>query len=320
LAILAGIDEAGFGPVLGPLAVTGVAFRVPDAQLGRCLWKTLCETCTDRSTRAGRRLVITDSKKLYRSRGSLGPLERAALVMLAAGGHRPSSWRALLDLVAPEASGVLDQYTWYRNTDIPLPLGGEVGDVGTQANAVRKDGRDHGIELVGVCSELLPAGHFNRLVRNTRNKAVVLLGLILRVVDRIMRSAPGERVRLYVDRLGGRTHYRDALMAALGGYDLYVLEESPTRSAYRLVRSSRTCEVAFVTGGDARHFPVALASVYSKYLRELQMHVFNKYWCGQIEGLRPTAGYYTDAQRWLQEAAAGINCRSVDRGMLVRQR
>ncbi len=50
------------------------------------------------------------------------------------------------------------------------------------------------------------------------------------------------------------------------------------------------------------------------------MHVFNRYWCGQIAGLRATAGYYSDARRWLNEAAAELTRRSIDRSMLVRQR
>jgi hypothetical protein len=60
--------------------------------------------------------------------------------------------------------------------------------------------------------------------------------------------------------------------------------------------------------------------VYSKYLRELYMHVFNRYWSGQIAGLRATAGYYSDARRWLNEAAVELERRSIDRSMLIRQR
>jgi len=320
VAILAGIDEAGFGPTLGPLVVSGVAFQVPDEQLGQCLWKTLRATCGKKVTKTPRRLAIADSKKLYKSRGGLGALERAALVMLALRGHRPTTWRALLDAVAPDAGELLDQYPWYADADVSLPLAQDAGDIGTRANAIRKDFQDHDITLSEIHSELLPAGHYNRLVSNTRNKAVVLLGLALRIVDRIMRLAPDQRVRLYVDRLGGRIHYREALMTAMQGHELQILEETTTRRAYRLIGSSRTCEIAFVTGGDARHFPVALASVYSKYLRELQMHIFNQYWCGRVDGLRPTAGYYTDAQRWLQTTSAEIDRHSFDRRMLVRER
>lgn len=320
MAILAGIDEAGFGPVLGPLIVSGVAFRVPDQQLGESLWDTLRATCAPAPERMGRRLVVADSKRVYRSHGGLAPLERTALVTLAASGSRPRTWRALLETVAPGAAGHLDHYPWYAASNADLPISEGVGDIGTQSNAVRRDAARHDLSFLGVHCEPLPEGEYNRLVRTTRNKSVVLLGLVLRVVDRIMRAAPGERLRLYVDRLGGRTQYRDALMTAVQGYELQVLEESSARSAYVLIRPTRTCEIEFVTGGDRSHFTVALASIYSKYLRELYMHAFNRYWSGQIDGLRPTAGYYQDAQRWLREAGAHLGKSSIDRGMLVRER
>ena len=332
MAILAGIDEAGFGPTLGPLVVSGVAFRVPDDQLGANLWETLRASCAAGPERGGRRLPVADSKKLYRSRGGLAPLERTALVMLAGAGHRPAGWRALLDLIAPGATQHLDRCPWYADTDVSLPLSDAVGDTGTRANALRRDCAEHEVELVGVFSEPLLAGQYNRLVASTRNKAVVLLGLVLRVVDRVLRSASSrERVRLCIDRLGGRMHYREPLSTALPGYDLQILEESPDRSAYRLIRSPHLpptggCEIEFVTGGDARRFPVALASIYSKYLRELYMHVFNGFFCGKMSGLRPTAGYYTDARRWLKDIAplldrqAGSPGLSINRAMLIRSR
>ena len=320
MAILAGIDEAGYGPTLGPLIVSGVALRVPDDRLNESLWKTLRNTISQTSTRAGRRLVVTDSKKLYHSRGGLAPLERAALVMLAVAQRRPKSWRGLLQVLAPQVLEQLSHYPWYADADFSLPVSEEVGDIGTRANAIRRECTEQNVEPVDVLCEPLLEGHFNRLVKNTRNKAVVLLGLALRVVDRIFRLAPNERVRLCVDRLGGRRHYREALATALPGYEMQILEESPERSAYRLVRSSRICEIEFATGGEQRHFAVALASVYSKYLRELFMRAFNEHWSGRMAGLKPTAGYYTDAQRWLEDAAPALKQAGIDRSLLVRER
>lgn len=320
MAIVAGIDEAGYGPVLGPLVVSGVAFRVPDDHVDRCLWDTLRASCSARPGRDRRRLVVADSKVLHKSRGSLGSLERAALVMLTAAGYQPSTWRGLLDHVAPGAEQQLDKYPWYRGTDLNLPHSADVGDLTTQATPLRRDLTDHGVVLHGVFCEPLAAGHFNRLVQGTRNKAVVSLGLVLRIVERINRSARGQRVCLFIDRQGGRTRYRDPLMTSLPDYSLEILEESETRSSYRMHRSSTACEIVFVTKAESRHFPVALASVYSKYLRELYMHVFNAYWSTKLPGLRPTAGYYTDGHRWLREAATEIERQSVDRTLLVRAR
>ena len=320
MAILAGIDEAGLGPLLGPLVVSGAAFRGLDDLPDLCLWDVLRDSCASSPARSQRRVVVADSKQLYRPRGSLAPLERTALVMLAAAGLRPASWRELLEQIAPGACEPLAHYPWYRDRDIPLPLSAEVGDIATKANAVRRDCRTHGIAFHGVFVEPLTAGAFNRMVHNTRNKSVVSLGLTLRVVDRLMRSAPNERVRLCLDRHGGRTHYREPLMTAWPTSTLEILEESPTRSAYRLVQSSRVVEIEFVTGGEARYFPTALASVYSKYVRELYMHAFNAFWSDISPDLRPTAGYYTDARRWLCDADEELRRRSIDRNTLIRQR
>jgi len=240
--------------------------------------------------------------------------------MLAAGGHRPTGWRELLDILAPQARRELDQYPWYAGADVPLPLSKDVGDIATRANAVRVDSVARGVELIEVHGEVLPAGHFNRLVGRTRNKAVVMLALALRVVDRMFRIAPDRRVRVCVDRLGGRSHYRESLTTAFPEFELQVLEESASRSSYRLVCESRICDVEFVTGGETRHFPIALGSVFSKYVRELCMHVFNRYWTVQQSDLRPTAGYFVDAQRWLRAASRTLDRLNVDRTTLVRSR
>jgi hypothetical protein len=36
----------------------------------------------------------------------------------------------------------------------------------------------------------------------------------------------------------------------------------------------------------------------SKYMRELAMRPFNRFWCNQLPELRPTAGYPRDARRF----------------------
>lgn len=324
MAILAGIDEAGLGPILGPLVVSGIAFRVPDDRSDICLWNALSDSCTSKPRDARRRVVVADSKQVHRPKKGIGPIERTALIMLASAGHRPSTWRALLDLLSPGACAELATYPWYAKADCELPLAGSVGgagiDLGTQANAVRRDYGLKGLTFLGVCCEPLPAGRYNQLVERTRNKSVVLMGQTLRVIDRIIRMAPAEPVRIVVDRLGARMRYREALTDSLPGGAFAILEESETRSAYRFTWTDRTCEIEFTTGADGADFCVALASMYSKYVRELYMHQFNAYWSSRMPGLRPTAGYYTDAHRWLKDAESVVSAAGFDRTLLVRSR
>ena len=320
MAVIAGIDEAGLGPILGPLVVSGVAFRVPDDRPDICLWEALSATCA-RSTSAGkRRLVIADSKQLHKPGHGVSGLERPALVMQSAGFGPVGRFRELLGRVAPHMVDDLDRHSWYAGCDPVLPVSRDLGDIGTRANALRANLRDAGVELLGVFCEPLLEGPYNRLVDRTRNKATVVMGLALRVADRILRAAGDDHVRLCADRLGGRTHYRQPLADSWPQFELEILEETETRSAYRLVRSERVCRVEFQTEGEKKHFPVALASIYSKYIREVCMGMFNDYWCTAQEGLKPTAGYYTDAMRWLSDAEPAISRLGVMREELVRSR
>lgn len=320
LAILVGIDEAGYGPVLGPLAVCATVFRLPDAQRENCLWERLRASCSISPRHAARKVIVCDSKKLHKPGKGIGALERTALVTLAAAGHTPQTMRAFLDLVAPSLSTLLDEYPWYRDADPALPLDPATGDVMTRANALRRDLRENGVTPVGVFGEVLLEGQYNDLVSRTRNKSIALLGLVLRLICRTAASTHERTVRIHVDRLGGRSRYRSPLMTSLPSHELTIIEETAQRSAYRLCNGSGTIEIAFVTKGDRNHFPIALASIFGKYIREMLMRCFNDYWSREDAGLRPTAGYYTDAQRWLSEAAPLIDRLGIDRSRLIRER
>lgn len=320
MAVYAGIDEAGFGPLLGPLVVSGTAFRVPDERIHGCLWEALRETCTREPKRGSTRLTIADSKKVYHSASGLGGLERAALVMLAAAGKQPETWRALIETVAPHAAAMLERLAWYAGSNVRLPVDDTVGNVLTRANAIRLDAKDHDVEFLGAFVEPVLEDDYNRLVERTANKAVALQGIVMRVIDRILRATNDARVRLCVDRLGGRTHYREALHMSFPEFEIEIVEESAERSAYRLAGPARVVRVEFAAGGEDRHLPIALASIFSKYVRELYMRAFNRYWCGKQADLRPTAGYYTDAKRWLRDARSTLERHAVDTATLVRTR
>jgi len=320
VAIIAGIDEAGYGPLLGPLVVTGVVFKVPEPLARADLWESLKRSVARRAGTKGLRLPILDSKKLYSTKAGLGALERTALVMLKTLGQQPRTFRRLLEGVASAAVDDLSDYPWYREFDADLPTRCSEGDIATQANAVDRDMASAGVRLTGVFCEPLMEGHYNRLVACVRNKAVVSLGIVLRIVQRILCTGSEERVYVHVDRQGGRRHYREALMSAFGAYRLRIVEESETRSAYELTCGDSCHHLDFVTEGENRHLSIALASIYSKYVRELFMLAFNVFWAEQVSGLKPTAGYYTDARRFLGDIEGAVGSLRIDRSLLVRSR
>ena len=326
---IVGIDEAGYGPLLGPLVVSAAAFDVPVPILralqhagdGPDLWRLLKASIKKTPSRRDPRLAVADSKKLY-GKGSpsarLALLERAALTFLTQSGEAPITLRSLLVRLCPQVLEQLSHYPWYADSDLDLPVQCGRDDLATQGNALSSDLAATGVRFRGVWVEVLPEGHFNRLVGATRNKAVVLFGQTLRLVQRIAGAAGSRPLRVWVDRQGGRIGYRRPLMTAFDDVQLDVLEESPERSSYRLTRRPAPWVVRFVRNGETHHLPIALASIISKYVRELFMICFNRYWCAQVSGLRPTAGYYQDGQRFLADIDAAITRQHVDRHWLVR--
>src|SRR5262245_56431937 len=82
--LIVGIDEAGYGPVLGPLIVSATAFEVPRELADGSLWRLLRDSVTTSAKPRDRRVPIIDSKKLYHRPEGLGALERSALAAIGA--------------------------------------------------------------------------------------------------------------------------------------------------------------------------------------------------------------------------------------------
>ena len=73
-----GIDEAGYGPNLGPLIQAAVALRLPEGDPAG--WNTLKPVVRRAHERTDGRLLIDDSKKVY-TKGGLEALERGVIVL-----------------------------------------------------------------------------------------------------------------------------------------------------------------------------------------------------------------------------------------------
>ena len=65
--------------------------------------------------------------------------------------------------------------------------------------------------------------------------------------------------------------------------------------------------------------PVAMASMLSKYTRELFMDRLNAWFIGHQSDLKPTAGYAQDGKRFLDDIAGLMSVLKIDHASLVRQ-
>lgn len=324
--VVVGIDEAGYGPLLGPLVVSAVVFRVPSSMLEADWWTALDVAVARKPKARLSKLVVADSKELSRRDDGLKWLERGVLSFLASpdgqGNKRiyPPTLRGLVGQVNPEALTAMTEYPWYADAECSLPATTTQDDILVQRSALGSALAEAGIEFLGAHSEILPEGHFNLRMDTLRNKSVLLLGQTLRLIQRASDNAGQSGLRVFVDKQGGRQNYGRPLMTAFEDAQLQILEETDKSSIYRLQRPSVTWTISFSQGGESRYLPIALASMFSKYIREMFMELFNAYWRRYNPELKPTAGYYEDGQRFLCDIAPLLSDMKIDRHMLVRNK
>jgi ribonuclease HII len=75
-----------------------------------------------------------------------------------------------------------------------------------------------------------------------------------------------------------------------------------------------------VVGADDRFLPVSLASMASKYLRELLVGSINRYFAGFGAELKPTAGYWKDGLRFIEDIRRNLPHVTFNSEQLIRCR
>ncbi len=327
--VYAGIDEAGYGPLLGPLVVGRSVFVVPalapDAptpDLWRRLSKAVCKRISDR---AGR-IAVNDSKKLKTKASGLRHLEMGCLAFSGLLGDRPETLDRWLDLLGESTHHTLADLPWYQPTDDrpwqPLPTANTDGEAAIAGSMLSSCAQRIGVQLGGLGAAVVFEDRFNHMVAATRSKASVsftfVAGHLLHVWEHFGQHHP----TVVVDRQGGRTRYRDVLAQSFPDIQVDVIEETPTRSAYELSDSpghARSMKVSFQVDAEEANLPVALASMVSKYTRELLMARLNGYFTSRVPELAPTAGYAKDGKRFLQELAPHLPQMGVNEAQLRRR-
>ena len=320
--LLAGIDEAGYGPRLGPLVVTLASFGTHDTSIEERLLPA-----AGRDAGAGTdRLRVDDSKKIFHGKRGLASIERTALSFwFAARGRLPVDVGDLLSKSAmePDLSATLAECAWYGPEPLkrPLPLAADGDRIARSAALLAATLKREKVDFRGFKCRVVPEPLFNRGVASCDNKAFFHAGLVLDLIIHAQEPKEGPHRNLFlVDKLGGRDHYESLLAERFHAARLAVEEEGRALSRYTIKKGPKRMEVHFIRSGDSLHFPVALASIFSKYVRELFMSLFNAYWEGIEPGIPPTAGYPGDASRFLGAVGKAAARAGIDLEELIRRR
>lgn len=320
-----GIDEAGLGPILGPLTIGYSAFRLPapltgDELLSINMWTPLGLTRNPKQRK--RRPVVCDSKKLYAPAKGVHALEEEILGWLMHAGHDCAGFAGFRESVCALGRERPETYEWYVRAPEPFPLEATVERARLRRGRIERGLNGAGYGLVGLGVLPLLEGELNGLMSRLGSKARAEFEGIARILGPMWQKH--RNLAVVCDRQGGRTRYGRTLASHFPEAQIKALVEDKALSTYELsipeVEGVPQMLIAFAEKGDRDHLPVALASMAAKYLRELFMHQFNAWFLSYDAGLKPTAGYFKDGRRWLEDSAELRRRIGVDESRLIRQR
>ncbi|MHC4130368.1 MAG: ribonuclease H family protein [Planctomycetota bacterium] len=317
--VFIGIDEAGFGPLLGPLVVSSSLFSVPEHLISADFWQVLRKSVSEQKKALAGRLLVTDSKKAYNRRTGTKHLVRTVLAFLKCLGQNPSTLDELVTLLCPELLERLETYPWYKNS-ASYEISIDEADVNIASDVLRNDMKASGIEFLGFNSCCLDVAHYNKMVKAVKNKSSVLFTATSYLIQYAFENLGDRQLQVLVDRQGGRVHYRKILQRMFPDMELKILQEKSSMSSYELQSGQKKMRLHFVVGADMKFLPVSLASMVSKFLRELLIENINSYFVHRCSDLKPTAGYWKDGLRFIKDLENSDFALDVDMKQLIRCR
>ena len=277
--LVMGVDENGLGPRLGPLVATAL---------------TLETTRYSRSSlqRRGLDLGLTDSKET----GGFGRMvftEAVALALLDLEARGvPSTSDELLDRVFPEVRPTLgrccpdpttSEQCW--GVDLALPAFG--GDPLFGKSLLQRLIGRSSLRIVDVQSRVACAGVLNAEASNGRNKLDVDLGLFEDLIESV-HAAHGAPMLVVCGMIGGIRDYA----SRFGRFDEARTHALSMRRGQRRYQVDGVGEIRFEVDADARHLPVALASIVGKYVREICMRRIGEFYRRIDPELTLASGYH----------------------------
>jgi ribonuclease HII len=277
--LVMGVDENGLGPRLGPLVATSLTLEIPRY---------------DRSVLAerGLGLGLTDSKETG-GFGRMGFTESVALALLGSSQEAPPrSADRLLDRVFPEVRPRLrsccpDPSTAEQCWGVDLELPAFGGDPAFGRGLLdRLVGRSQ-LRLVDVQSRIACAGVLNAKSVSGQNKLAVDLALFEDLIDSVRRRH-GKSLLVVCGMIGGIRDYA----SRFGRFDSEDVRPLAGRRGQRRYAIQGVGEVRFEVDADARHLPVALASIVGKYVREICMRRIGEFYRRDDPELQLASGYH----------------------------
>ena len=323
--LLIGVDEAGYGPLLGPLCIGASAFRLRGPALAghrlpaapglqRPLAGLIVPPGEARRGGGPLPVPVGDSKHVMRRFGLQGLARGVGALSSALDRAPPADLADLLFRYSDRLPADFAHRPWYAQLEkAPLPRYPWTGPLDERFTT-------RGVEPVDLRVLPVDAGELNEAFDEVGNKARVLGLFSAALVSQLLDRHDDRDVVIVMDRHGGRKDYREYLESWFPFGSVEFIERTDHEVRYRVEFGGRTLRFHFVTKGDERHLAIGWASMAAKLTRELFMTCLNAWFHERQPALRPTAGYVQDGRRFLDDVEQLIEREAILRQALVRSR
>jgi ribonuclease HII len=318
MLVYAGIDEAGYGPMFGPLCVASSAFELPDYNPkdgAPDMWALLNTILCKKRRDAKHKIAINDSKQLKSNakNKSLTHLERGVFTFMSSMGlAQPKTDVDFFKALQCD----IGESSWTQSSTL-LPVGNDTKLLQIDAAQLQRVLCEANIQCKHLACTAIDAKLYNKRTTHA-SKAALNFSIAMQHVDQLIRKFPNEHPRIIIDRHGGKVKYRSDLQLSWPEAKIQVLIEDQLMSRYRLNIDGMKATITFASKSDEKHLPVALASMVAKYSRELYMLRFNRFFQSELPELKPTAGYVQDGRRFLKEIEPILVEKGIKHELIVR--
>ena len=279
---LIGIDENGYGPVLGPLVVTSTSLKLQSSSFALIpdLWRLLGIKKDPGSN--SKRLLVCDSKTVFNTsrKKELAAEETVLAFFYLCFGFLPKSADQFLEAVIDPSTTTYNPSCFCWKKELGLELNPERRKhILQSAERLRKRAQQKGIILEKPCCLLLCPSLFNNGLKSRNKSGLVLesgLNLIRQYIGADTTIACREVKRsayftAWLGKVGGLQYYQEHISTLFGSQFMVIPNrEEKNNSAYELNKSGKSVgTITYLQDGEENSFLIALSSFFGKYTRDL---------------------------------------------------
>ncbi len=249
-----GIDENGYGPVMGPLIVTGI--------------------CANRDIKKNWAEGIKDSKKIF-SRNSAGykKIEEISLAQFfLVFGYLPKNPREFIEKLSFLQCTNKSKNICIEN--IPPDFSWAVkSDVDKRIDCFYEFFKKNSLKINDMKSSILCPFEFNNLC----NKRIKKDHINFLQFEKIIKHFLGKykKISISAGKIGGRNKYLEFTSSTFPFWLSKITKENTDISSYVFENEDRKIHISFIKNIEEKSFIACLSGIIGKYIREIMITGIN---------------------------------------------